>query len=235
MNAPVRPPRREVSGPAFPGPLLMLFPLLFLVAAITYLSERSAEPGAVPVPPGGEHSLRIPAWLGQASGPGGEQLLVRLTHLHGNEEHQVFETQSLSRRLGLDLSGGSQPWRLELRYLGDSLAAPVLELSELVIRDEKGVALRPLPAPPAPPIDAVADPLAVLLAPPPRLAAGELARLVFWGREPGSKVVLEGCLGGIALHADQVEADDSRDSLASLSQATAPADSGEARSEAEDR
>ena len=216
MSPRVRPSRREAAGPAFPGPLMMLFPLLLLVATITYFSGRSPDPGPIPAPPLGETSIRVAAWLGEARGAGGEQLRVRLHRLHRDAERQAFDAASLARRLDLGSDEGYEPWRLELHYLGDAETSPRLALAKLAIHDAEGEAQRPLLMSETPPDDSVADPLAVLLAPPPFVRAGEIARMVLWGREPSGSAELKGLFEGIALRADQVESTHAGDTLASL-------------------
>ena len=56
-----RPPR-GAAGPAFPGPVLLLFPLLFLAGSIAYMRGRGQEPGRPPAPPESQRPVQVPGW-----------------------------------------------------------------------------------------------------------------------------------------------------------------------------
>ncbi len=199
-------------GPIFPGPLLLLFPLLMFAGAIQYQRTRRPEPGAPPEQPSEVRSALVPGWLGRIELTGGAQLRARLTRLHMDESWQQLDAASLARRLDL---GAGEPWRLELSIDGDE-AMPAVELGGLRVVDGDGVAAAALEAPALSNPRAVLDPLWGALAAPERAAAGETARLVLWGRAPEGEARLSGGFGELSLYAEAITVDDADSVLASL-------------------
>lgn len=178
--------REELHPRRLPAALWLLGALpavLFLVAALLYARREPA--GAPPAPAGEAEVASVTGWIGGVDAPGGARLYVRLARLHAGELRQAFDRDALARRYEL---GPGEPWRLVLRLVGDD-AGSELELGGLAVADAGGVRLRPIRVDEPPAEDGVADPLAVLLAPPERLHSGEEVSLVLWGPAPASGAI----------------------------------------------
>ncbi len=177
----------------FPGPLLLLFPLLAFAIGVARLQHRRPTPGGYPTAPSQGSPQSAEAWIGRA----GQSLRATLTRLHADADRQAFETEVLRRRLNL---GPGEPWKLELRYdLSESAAARALELSALGVRDAQGLRLWSPAAPAPPPSDGVADPVAVWFSPPTRIEPGVVETIFLWGEEPGGDALLIGAGSGVLL------------------------------------
>lgn len=171
---------------AFPGPLLLLFPLLAFAIGVARLQQRRPAAAGYPTAPSQGLSQAAEAWVGRRDAT----LSATLTRLHADEARQRFETAALRRRLDL---GPGEPWRLELRYdpPGGSEATR-LTLDELGVSDAEGLQLLALSAPPPPPRGGVADPVAVWFGQPATLDPARTATILLWGEEPGSNALLVG-------------------------------------------
>jgi len=177
----------------FPGPLLLLFPLLAFAIGVARLQHRRPTPGGYPTAPSQGRRQSAEAWVGRA----GETLRATLTRLHADPDRQGFETEVLRRRLNL---GPGEPWKLELRYeVQDSGATPALEVSGLGVRDADGLQLWPADAPPQPPPGGVADPVAIWFSPPTHIEPGLVETIFLWGEEPGGDALLVGAGSDVLL------------------------------------
>lgn len=177
--------RGQRGRTAFPGPLLLLFPLLAFAIAIARLQNARPQPGGYPAAPSQGRAIAAEAWVDRAGG----EVRATLTRLHADAERQRFDTRALQRRLGF---GAGEPWRLELRYDPRDPGAAPLDLEALAVRDAAGLKLLAPEAPAPPPPDGVADPVAVWVSPPTALAPGRTTSVLLWGDEPRPDAVVVG-------------------------------------------
>jgi len=207
IHSPTSEPRR----PGWWGGFLLLLPLFSLGVTVAWLRSRAPSPGAVPEAPAERVDPAVDAWLGQATLEEGVHLRASLTRLHAAPGPQAFDAARLRERLGL---GGGEPFELELEQSGEGGAD--LDLGALQVRDAQGLVARPLAPldPPGP--GEVADPLRVVLTPPARLAPGERATIVLWGRAPVGLARLEVAGSVLRLRRDSLRAPERGSLLASL-------------------
>ncbi len=189
---------REVREPAsaaspgsrapWNGPLVVFVPLVLSACAVWWMRH----PGVSLVP------SRPPARVDPETTQevlGGELELARSTLVFWlapadlDAGRQAFQSQALRKRYALD---EGEPWRLRLEWRAGEAAdilpsSSSIDLSQLVIEDQRGRALAPLH------LDRELDPLAILLQPPAvPLEMGASIDLVLWGRAPGVAAKLVG-------------------------------------------
>ena len=158
------------------------------IAATWFVAVETRRANAPrPPPPVLDARDEVTGLAGEIALGNGARLSVRIARLHSERGRQRFDAESLKRRFGL---GESEPFACELRYFEGQVAegaaaTAAIELSNVHLVDAQGTALAPLAAPTAAAENAIADPLATLLAPPAvALAPGQSVCLVLWGREP---------------------------------------------------
>lgn len=221
---PVRPTRTTRPGRPW------LFPLLVLpLAAVFLLGQRHGRVGggaAPPAPPA--HAERVAVLGGTRALADGRVLRATLSPLEADPHAQAFAARAFARRLGIE---PAEPWRLVIEWLpapglegsrsggdgaprgepvkgtppapaGEALAK-ALDPAALSVRGAQGGLLAPLPAPSPPAPNEPADPLVVLLAPPPagpsataQEAAARDLRIVLFGSGPRGEARLLGLPGG---------------------------------------
>jgi hypothetical protein len=134
----------------------------------------------------------VAGFTGEIEAARGAHLGVRLARLHAGARQQRFDADALARRFGL---GEGEPFVCEITVRG----AGVVEagaLRSISVRDDRGLAQAPFPAPSASRSEPV-DPLSTLLAPPSEaLQPGSAVSVILWGREPGSGARLAGLDAG---------------------------------------
>jgi hypothetical protein len=174
------------------GPALLWIPVL--VSALWILHRLEIRPGA------GEEQLgeaidrepvasRVEAVAGFAGAQDwrGGRLELSLSPFHVGQGDPEFRRASLRARLGLD---EGEPWRLVLELHGPQAEASLL-WSSVVVRDARGVALRPVvgeePAEASPATRA----WRTLFSTPEALEAGRGVQVALWGRPPGEDARVE--------------------------------------------
>jgi hypothetical protein len=173
--------------------LLCGLSLTLLTLLITGREERAPSERA---PVRAEPERALPAFLGtRPAAEGQPPLVARLTRLHADPARQSFDARALRERLVL---GMGEPWRLELTHEGGPDSAAI-EVGELSVIDERGVALNALRPGRRSADPAVGDPVSALLGPPAQpLEPGGALQWVLWGRAPEGNVRLRGLAGAAA-------------------------------------
>lgn len=215
---------RPRSAPAEEGRIslgaafLLLLPLITLGLAIAHLrGSRQSSPGAHPEAPRRPTPASIDAWLGRSRLPGGAELSVSLTRLHGDAAAQEFDARNLGLHFGL---APGEPWNVEMRLDSVQESDAPLELAQLGLSDSTGTVLRPLVGRLRVEAGEVCDPLAVLFATPEELKPGETLSFVLWGGEPRENAVLRGFGSELRLRRDSCQAPARGSLLASLPRMT---------------
>ncbi len=187
-----------------PGALGLLLPLFLVVIGAAFLLAREARRSPASPPDVSSPDEAVAAFSGELAGAAG-WLSATLCALHAEPERQAFEAAALARSLGLE---PGEPWRLSVRWQskgavtavappGDRPArsAPAgIALGPVEVFDAAGRTLRSFEPPPPPgPLARPAQPLAILLGPPPgALHPGESADWILWGWPPEGELRLTG-------------------------------------------
>lgn len=198
--------------------------LLFALVAISCTAAwifawRTRNPiGERPSAPVSEQENLVPSASGDLILAGGRRVSVQVTRLHADAVRQRFDAEALRARFSLS-EGEPFQCRLELFAEGDGAPAhKAFDLADLVIRDERGLALAPLYPSVSAPEDGVVDPLATLVAPPdvPLMPENRVA-ILMWGRVPAGQARLETCCErAVELRAVDVSSRDVDTSLARI-------------------
>lgn len=169
------------------GPFLLALPLFVACLVIVHMVSRGDAGRQSSVELDTDDIDAVEGFTGRTSLRGVE-LDLRLTRLHGERGHQLYDADALRERLDL---GSGEPWRLEIRRASDDRAnTPVLRVTvrELVAVGEIGGRL--LPIEPAEEPGPLSDPLRSVLVPGSvELRPGDTGQVVLWGSLAEGEVV----------------------------------------------
>ncbi len=170
------------------GPLVVFVPLVLSACAVWWMRHPGVS--LVPSrPPARVDPETTQVVLGGELELSPSTLVFWLAPADLDVGRQAFQAQALRKRYALD---EGEPWRLRLEWRAGEAAGTLpswssIELSKLVIEDQRGRALAPMH------LNRELDPLATLLQPPAvPLEMGASIDLVLWGRAPGAEAKLVG-------------------------------------------
>jgi len=174
----------------------LLFALVALSCAAAWMFAWRARNtiGERPVAPVRLEISSVPAASGERVLADGRRVSVRVTRLHTENARQRFDAEALRARFSLP-EGEPFQCLVELHSGPEGAAGTgAFDLRDVVVADERGVALVPFPGMVEALPGLLVDPLAALVAPPNApLPPEHRIGFVMWGRPPESSARFETC------------------------------------------